>query len=64
MVLVLLAAAALSLLSSRGRDWLDAVIILVIVLVNAGISLSQESSAQRALDALRADERSPGTGHP
>ena len=53
MVLVLLAAAALSLLSSRGRDWLDAVIILVIVLVNAGISLSQESSAQRALDALR-----------
>ena len=46
MVLVLLAAAALSLLSSRGRDWLDAVIILVIVLVNAGISLSQESSAQ------------------
>ena len=29
MVLVLLAAAALSLLSSRGRDWLDAVIIPV-----------------------------------
>ena len=53
MVLVLLAAAALSLISSRGRDWLDAVIILVIVLVNAGISLSQESSAQRALEALR-----------
>ena len=53
MVLVLLAAALLSFLSSRGQDWLDAVIILVIVLVNAGISLSQESSAQRALEALR-----------
>ena len=53
MILVLLAAAALSLWAGGGEDWLDAAIILGIVAVNACISLSQEDSAQRALDALR-----------
>jgi len=53
MILVLLGAAGLSLWASGGEDWLDAAIILVIVLVNAVISISQEDSAQRALDALR-----------
>lgn len=53
MILVLLAAAGLSLLSSGGEDWLDSVIILLIVVVNAAISISQENSAQRALSALR-----------
>ncbi len=53
MILVLLAAAALSLISSRGADWIDSVIILVIVVVNACISISQESNAERALAALR-----------
>ena len=49
MILVLLAAAILSLL----EDWIDAVIILVIVVVNAIISISQEDSAEKALEALR-----------
>ena len=53
MILVLLAAAGLSLLSSGGEEWLDSVIILVIVVVNAFISISQENSARRALEALR-----------
>ena len=53
MILVLLAAAALSFLSSGGEDWLDGAIILLIVVVNAAISISQENSAQQALDALR-----------
>ena len=53
MVLVLLAAAGLSLWASGGEDWLDAAIILLIVVVNACISISQEDSAQRALAALR-----------
>lgn len=53
MVLVLLAAAGLSLVASRGEEWLDAAIILLIVAVNAVISISQEDSAQRALEALR-----------
>ena len=35
MILVLLGAAGLSLAASRGEDWLDAAIILVIVVVNA-----------------------------
>ena len=53
MILVLLAAAALSLVSSAGEDWVEAVIILVIVVVNACISISQEDSAEKALEALQ-----------
>ena len=53
MILVLLAAAGLSLLSSGGEDWVEAVIILVIVLVNAVISITQENSAEKALEALQ-----------
>ncbi len=53
MILVLLAAAALSLVSSGGEDWVEAVIILVIVGVNACISISQEDSAEKALEALQ-----------
>ena len=53
MILVLLAAAALSLVSSAGEDWVEAVIILVIVAVNACISISQEDSAEKALEALQ-----------
>ena len=53
MILVLLAAAALSLISSGGEDWIEALIILVIVAVNACISISQENSAEKALDALQ-----------
>ena len=61
MVLVLLAAAGLSLWASGGEDWLDAAIILVIVVVNACISLSQEDSAEKALAALR-DMSAPWPG--
>ena len=53
MILVLLAAAGLSLWASGGRDWLDGAIILVIVMVNAILSLSQEDQAQRALEELQ-----------
>ncbi|MBO5340429.1 MAG: calcium-translocating P-type ATPase, PMCA-type [Oscillospiraceae bacterium] len=53
MIIVLLAAAVLSLLASRGEDWLDAVIILLIVVVNSMISISQEDNAQRALEELQ-----------
>ena len=40
MILVLLAAAALSFFAGGGQDWLDAAIILLIVLFNTVISLS------------------------
>ena len=53
MILVLLAAAGLSLWATGGEDWLDAAIILVIVAVNACISISQEDNAEKALEALR-----------
>ncbi len=53
MILVLLAAAGLSWWAGGGEDWLDSAIILLIVVVNAILSISQEDSAQRALDELR-----------
>lgn len=53
MILVLLAAAALSFFAGGGRDWLDAIIILVIVAFNTAISVSQEDNARKALEALR-----------
>ena len=53
MILVLFAAAGLSLFASRGEDWIEAVIILVIIVVNALISISQENSAEKALEALQ-----------
>ena len=53
MILVLLAAAGLSLWASGGEDWLDAAVILVIVAVNSAVALSQEDNARRALEALQ-----------
>ena len=53
MILVLLAAAGLSLWASGGEDWLDGAIILVIVVVNAVISITQEDHAHQALEELR-----------
>ena len=53
MIIVLLIAAVLSLISTGGEDWIEAVIILVIVIVNAIISISQENSAEKALEALQ-----------
>ena len=52
MILVLLAAAALSLWVSGGEDWLDGAIILLIVVINGVISISQEDKAHRALEEL------------
>ncbi len=53
MIIVLIIAAILSLISTGGEDWIEAVIILVIVIVNAVISISQENSAEKALEALQ-----------
>ena len=53
MILVLLVAAALSLVSSGFTDWADPIIILLIVIVNAVISITQEDNANKALEALR-----------
>ncbi|MDR2981579.1 MAG: hypothetical protein LBV12_04950 [Puniceicoccales bacterium] len=53
MIIVLLVAAVLSLVSSGFHEWIDSAIILLIVIVNAMISLSQEDNAEKALAALR-----------
>src|SRR5699024_11161574 len=53
MIIVLLIAAVLSYVSSGFQDWVEPLIILLIVVVNAIISISQESNADKALDALQ-----------
>lgn len=53
MTLVLLAAAVLSFFVSGFEDWIEPLIILVIVAINAVISISQEDNAQKALEALQ-----------
>ena len=53
MIIVLLVAAVLSFVSSGFTDLVDSVIILLIVIVNAVISISQEDNAEKALEALR-----------
>ena len=60
MILVLLAAAALSLWSSGGEDWLDSAIILLIVVVNAVISISQRPKGPGGSAEY---VRSPGPGN-
>lgn len=56
MVLILLAAAVVSfvvaLLEGTG-DYIDSIIILFIVVLNAILGVSQESKAEKALDALQ-----------
>ncbi len=61
MIVVLLMAALLSLIASGGEDWLDGAIILLIVVVNGFISISQEDNAHRALEAL--EEMTAPTTH-
>lgn len=53
MILVLLAAAIISLVASGFKEWIDTAIILIIIIVNAVISIVQEGNAERALDALQ-----------
>ncbi len=53
MILVLLGGGGAVSVGQRGEDWLDAAIILVIVVVNNIISISQEDHAHRALEELR-----------
>lgn len=56
MVLILLGAAVVSFITSRVQgdsDYIDAIIILVIVVVNAITGVIQESRAERAIEALK-----------
>ena len=56
MVLILLAAAAISFVISylnADQDYVDSIIILAIVVLNAVIGVIQESRAEHAIEALR-----------
>ncbi|WRS26435.1 cation-translocating P-type ATPase [Oscillospiraceae bacterium MB08-C2-2] len=50
MIYILFAAAAISMFL---REWGDAVIILMVVLLNAIVGMSQEAKAEQALEALK-----------
>lgn len=51
LIIILLAAAAISILVEP-EEWIDSVIILLIVVVNAILGVTQESRAEKALEAL------------
>ena len=56
MILILLAAAAVSFITARinhESGWTDCAVILAIVVLNAVIGTVQETRAQKALDALK-----------
>ena len=60
MVLILIAAAAVSLILSiynavngQEADWIEPIVILVIVVLNALLGVIQESKAEAALEALK-----------
>ena len=56
MILILLAAALLSFLTSwlhHDTDWIDPIMILGIVIFNALLGVIQENRAERSLDALK-----------
>lgn len=56
MIIVLLVAAAISAVvpNEEGhREWVDAIIILAVVVINAVMGVVQESKAEQAIEALR-----------
>ncbi|MCF1632436.1 calcium-translocating P-type ATPase, PMCA-type [Tetragenococcus koreensis] len=56
MIIVLLVAAAISAIvpnEDGHREWVDAIIILAVVVINAVMGVIQESKAEQAIEALR-----------
>lgn len=53
MIIVLIVAAIVSFVASKGEDIADSIIILAVVIINAVMGVFQESKAEKALDALK-----------
>ena len=56
MVLILMIAAAISLITtiiSGENEWIEPIVIVAIVIINAALGVFQESKAEAALDALK-----------
>lgn len=53
MIIILLIAAALSVITSHGEDIADAAIILAVVIINAIFGVYQEGKAEEAIQALK-----------
>ena len=53
MIIILLFAAILSVVASKGEDWIDAIIIVAVVILNACFGIYQEGKAEQAIEALK-----------
>lgn len=53
LVIILLIAAVVSVLADPEDEWVESVIILIVVLVNAILGVVQESKAEKSLEALK-----------
>ena len=62
MIIILLAAAAVSLFASH--EWHDAVIILLVVVLNAIMGVIQEAKAEEAIECLKGNGFSGCQGSP
>ena len=52
LVIILIIAAVISLITSPS-DWIESVIIVIVVLINATLGVFQESKAEKSLEALQ-----------
>ena len=56
MVVILIIAAAISLITtiiSGEKDWIEPIVIVAIIIINAALGVFQESKAEAALEALK-----------
>ena len=53
MIIVLLVAAAISFIADPREGWVEALLILLIVIINAIFGIIQESRAEKSLDAIK-----------
>lgn len=53
MIIILIIAAILSVVTSHGREFSDAIIIMAVVIINAVFGVYQEGKAEAAIEALK-----------